>query len=338
MQSRILIIGGGSIGERHVRCFLATERTAVSLCEVNADVRERLAAEYPLAAVYDSLDAALAVSHDAAVVAVPAPLHVAMARRLVAAGCHVLIEKPLSTTLAGVGELKREAERRERIVGVAYVQRHNPGLERLREEVRSGRYGPPLEVVYVGGQDFARLRPAYREIYYRDRHRGGGAVQDALTHTINAVEWIVGPTRRLTADVAHLALAGVDVEDTAHVVARHDGVLASYALNQHQPPNESRLTVNCRDATWCWEPTSNRLAVMPRGEDEWQTLPYDCPDRDTGFIAQAAAFLDAIERRAAPRCTLDEAEQTLRTCLTILEAAAAGSWLDVPGIDRAEET
>jgi predicted dehydrogenase len=51
-------------------------------------------------------------------------------------------------------------------------------------------------------------------------------VQDALTHTINAAQWLVGNIDRVVADAAHLALEGVDVEDTVNVLARHGGVLA----------------------------------------------------------------------------------------------------------------
>src|SRR5439155_16743169 len=113
----------------------------------------------------------------------------------------------------------------------------------------SGRFGKPLELVAVSGQDFAFYRPAYQSTYYARRSTGGGAVQDALTHILNAGQWCAGDIDRVVADAAHLKIEDVDVEDTVHVMARHGDVMASYALNQHQAPNETTITVICERGT-----------------------------------------------------------------------------------------
>jgi len=328
-QTRVLVVGGGSIGERHVRCFLATGRAAVSLCDSSAEIRDRLAARYRIEQTFATLDAALEAQADVAVVATPAPLHVPMARRLIERGANVLIEKPLSTSREGIAELVGEARRRGRVVGAAYVLRHEPGIVAVRRAVRSGQFGPPLELVYQGGQDFPSFRPAYREIYYRRRATGGGAIQDALTHIINAAEWIVGPMTDVAADADRLALEGVEVEDTVHVIARHGGLPASYALNQHQPPNESYLQINCRAGSVRLESHAKRWKQMRRGEDRWQVVPYVIADRDTLFITQAGAFLDAASRRSDVACPIDEAAQTLRACLAMLTAADEHRWVSV---------
>lgn len=328
----VLVIGGGSIGERHVRCFLATGRAAVSLCEINDDVRSRLAESYPLQKTWAHLDEALAAPPEAAVVATPAPLHVPMARRLVAAGGHVLIEKPLSTSFEGIDLLESESHRHDRLVALAYVSRHNPGLAAVREFLRRNDFGPPVEVVHTTGQDFPSFRPAYREIYYRSRASGGGAIQDALTHAINAIEWLVGPTTAVAADADHQVLEGVDVEDTVHVVARNGDVMTSYALNQHQPPNETVLSVHCPGGTVRWMPQQNLWQTMARGQTDWQVHRYETQNRDTPFIAQADAFLDAVAGHAPLACPLAEGRQTLATCLAVITAAEEKRWVDVADV------
>jgi len=329
-----LVIGGGSIGERHLRCLLATGRARVALCDTSDAIRTRLAEGYALDAAYSSLEEALAAPTDAVVVATPAHLHVPMARRAVAAGCHVLIEKPLSTSETDLDELAAEAAERERHIGVAYVLRHHPGLAAVRQLLLDEAFGPPLELVYVGGQDFPHFRPAYREIYYRDRATGGGAIQDALTHYLNAGQWLVGPARCVAADAAHLALEGVSVEDTVHVVARHTRdagheVMASYSLNQHQPPNESTLSVICRDGAIRWESHAGRWLTMARGQTEWNVHDYPSMERDALFTAQANAFLDVVNGRGPMATPLAEARATLHTALAILAAADSRRWVDV---------
>ncbi len=244
-MKRILIVGGGSIGERHLRCFERTGRAEVSLCEIRPDLREQLAGRYALARTFASLEEALKHPWDAGVICTPAHLHIPMATQFAERSVAVLIEKPLSTKLEGIEEFIQLIEMKRLPVSVAYVLRQHPGLIAMKRAVDSKHYGRPVQVVMMGGQHFPFYRPAYRETYYTQHETGGGAIQDALTHSLNAAEWLVGPVTQLVADAEHCVLEGVEVEDTVHVLTRHGSVLGSFSLNQHQPPNESTLTVIC---------------------------------------------------------------------------------------------
>lgn len=327
-QPHILVIGVGSIGERHVRCFQATERCQVSIVEINPTLRQTIAERYRVLS-YSSLEEAPAAKPTAAVVAVPAHLHLPISQQLAAAGMHLLIEKPLSTSLRGVNELRELVAREQLVCGVAYVYCSHPILGAMREAISSGRFGQPLELVAVCGQHFPTYRPAYREIYYKDRATGGGAIQDALTHIVNAAQWLVGPITRLVADAEHQLLPGVDVEDTVHVLARHGRVQASYALNQHQAPNEVTITVVCERGTVRFEAHENRWRWLTTPGEAWQEQRFPPLERDTLFIQQAAYFLDAIEGIRPVTCSLDEGEATLRANLAALASCERGRWISL---------
>src|SRR5262245_46152791 len=114
MAHHVLVVGVGSIGERHLRCFRSTGRADVSLVAVNAELRRAVAERYGVRRAYADLDAALADRPAVAVIATPAHLHVEQAIRLAEAGAHVLIEKPLGTSLDGTDGL-RDAVRTRRV-------------------------------------------------------------------------------------------------------------------------------------------------------------------------------------------------------------------------------
>ncbi len=322
---KVLIVGVGSIGERHLRCFRATGRAEVSFVEINEGLRRAVAERYGVQGLGD-LDAALAERPDVAVIATPAPLHVPLALRIAEAGIHVLIEKPLGTTLDGIDRLRQVVRERGLTAAVAYVYRCHPLLSALRQAIVAGRFGKPVELVAVSGQHFPTYRPAYRSTYYTDHATGGGAIQDALTHVVNAGEWLLGPADRVVADAAHCLLDGVAVEDTVHLLARHGDALASYSLNQHQAPNEFTLTVVCEGGTARCEFHAHRWRWMVRPDDPWHDETIPPLERDTLFITQAGAFLDAIEGRAAFPCSLDEGLQTLRVNLAALASVEKGAW------------
>jgi predicted dehydrogenase len=325
----VLVVGVGSIGERHVRCFQATGRAIVWICDVNTALCQTIADRYGVKHAFDSYDAALAARPDAIVIATPAHLHVPLAFNAARNGAHLLVEKPLSTRLERIDELIEEVARLRITAAVAYVYRCHPALAGMRDALRSSKFGKPVQLIATCGQHFPTHRPAYREIYYADRHTGGGAVQDALTHIIDAGQWLVGPVDRLVADIGHQVLEGVSIEDTAHVLARHGQVMGCYVLNQHQAPDEMTITVVCAGGTVRFENHANRWRWMSEPDADWHDELEQPIARDAIFVRQANAFLDAVEGRSAPRCTLHEGLRALRVCLAILESAERKCWQSI---------
>jgi predicted dehydrogenase len=333
-RHQVLIIGVGSIGERHLRCFRATGRADVRIVEVNETLRRTVADRYGVDRADADLDSALAERPDLAVIATPAPSHVRLATRLAEAGIHVLIEKPLGVSPDGVDRLEEVVRARGVTAAVAYVYRCHPVVTAMRRAIGEGRFGKPVEFVAVAGQHFPTYRPAYRDTYYADRATGGGAIQDALTHVLNAGEWLLGPIDRLVADAAHRVLDGVAVEDTAHILARHGDVLASYNLNQHQAPNEVTMTVVCERGTARCELHEHRWRHLTEPGAPWHDEAIAPLERDALFQIQAHRFLDAVEGKAEVPCTLGEGIQTLRVNLAALASADHGTWETIPAGGR----
>ena len=324
---KLLVVGVGSIGERHLRCFQQTGRCELAFCEPHDKLREAISQQYGVSSVFASVQDALDQGkYDAAVIATPAPLHVPISNQLAQAGCHLLIEKPLGTSLDGIDALRNTIAKQSLCVAVGYVQRAHPALQAVKEAIDSRRFGQPLQVKVSLGHPFKHFRPAYRDIYFARHEEGGGAIQDGLTHFYNSIEWLVGPADRLVTDAAHQQLEGVTVEDTVHSLVRHGNVLASYAMNMYQPSNDSTCTVVCDSGTVQCDFRRLRWSWIQEPAGAWNHQSVEVADRDALYIIQANVFLDSIEGRTNPLCTLDEAVQTLRVNLASLRSVAEGSW------------
>ena len=319
----ILVIGTGSIGERHVRCMLATGRAAVGICEPNHDLRTQVRDRYSIAKAYDGLDTALQHRWNAAVISTPADSHVPLARRLAEAGIHLLIEKPLAVVPDGVHGLLDVIRRNNIVAAMAYVHRAHPMLTAFRETLHSGRFGEPLQFTVAAGHHFPTARPAYRTVYYASHQKGGGAVQDALSHLLDIGLWLVGPVTRLACDVAHQHLDGVTVEDTVHLICRHGNVMGSYTLNQYQGPTELTLTVVCSAGTMRYELHANRWLWATEPGGTWTIESCPPMERDDWFIRQESAFLDALEGVQPPLCTVADGMSTLRVTRAALRSSQA---------------
>jgi len=212
-EKNVLIVGVGSIGLRHLRCFQQTDRVRLSICEIDPVLRRRVAEEHHIDRYYADLDGALADRHDAAVIATPA--HFARALRHPAGGGR---PAPVDRKAA-----QHEHGRRRRLAG----NRPEPAIgrgSRLRGTRQSGSAGgersdrvepfrsPRASGCRVGGRVSPRTGRIPTNVLSRPRYRRR-AIQDALTHAFNTVQWLVGPMDRLVADAAHQVLDGVSVED-----------------------------------------------------------------------------------------------------------------------------
>jgi predicted dehydrogenase len=316
----LLIIGCGSIGERHLRCFLNTKRCSVSACDTNPTLISAMRERYDVP-VFSSLQEA-AEGVDAAVICTPAHLHLPMALDLLKAGKHLFIEKPLAIDDSLVDDVRSVMG--DRVVCVAYVYHAMPWMIAARQYILSGELGPIRHAVVTCGQHFPTFRPAYREIYYTRHEHGGGAIQDALTHVVNATEWTIGACTQLFCDASHQVLEGVNVEDTVNVVARHGDILVNYSLNQFQAPNETTFLFHSERGSVKVELHHQRWGIMKLGETQWQWHQTPPAERDAMFTAQAHAFLDALEGKPHGLSSFEEAVQTLKFNQGALESARTG--------------
>jgi predicted dehydrogenase len=132
------VIGTGHLGRHHVRLLAAMESVRC-LGAFDTD-RERLAAitsEHGVAAL-PSVEAAAAA--DAVVVATPTVSHRAITGTLIAAGCHVLVEKPIASTVDEAMELVTLAAAAGTVLAVGHVEYHNPAVQAALELADGVRY------------------------------------------------------------------------------------------------------------------------------------------------------------------------------------------------------
>ncbi|MSU47225.1 MAG: hypothetical protein EXS42_08935 [Lacunisphaera sp.] len=165
----------------------------------------------------------------------------------------------------------------------------------------------------------------YSKTYYRDRKTGGGAIQDALTHTANWFESILGPTDSVLCDCSHQALPDVTVEDTVSISARNGSAPVNYTLNQFQAPNESTYQFNTAQGSVKIELHNRRWGWFRLGDKDWTWSEVPPADRDMSFIEQANRFIDLIEGQPSRLCSLEAAAQTLRFNLAALASADSGA-------------
>ena len=157
----ILIIGVGSIGERHLRNFLRIDGVRCSFAEPSPTQREKIAADYEVVRTFDSWEEADLSEFDGVVICTPTDLHVPIMVRLVDAGIPLLSEKPLAMKLEGIADLKRRIREKSAVAGVAFCLRHHPLLAEIKERIVNGELGTVRVASQYSGQYWPRMRKGW---------------------------------------------------------------------------------------------------------------------------------------------------------------------------------
>lgn len=317
-----LIIGAGSIGQRHLRNFLRIDGVRCSIAEVDDANCEKVAAAHSVDTAYaDYRDADLA-AFDGVVICAPSHLHVPIALDVVSAGTHVLTEKPLSVSHDGIAELKQLRDSRDVLVSVAYVYRHDPLLREIRDRKMSGEFGPILMVNVYAGQYWPAMRKDYPPAYAQSRETGGGAMPDHLVHLFNYLEWLFGVPKAVSAKHWRLGLQDIATEDAAVVTLQFgDGVIAQLGVCLCQRDTNMRMQVIAESGTLQTELSSDAVNVYTAESGKWVRGRALRRERDDLFRDQAQHFIDCIRGETTPICTVEEAEQTMLSIDAALQSA-----------------
>ena len=253
----VALVGCGIIGVNHSRVIVRhPELTIVALVDSVAEASHRLAdliadelgAARP--AEFETLAEALAqASVDLVVICTPSGLHVQLAEEALAAGTHVVIEKPLDVTLPRarrIAALAAEAESRGSVVSVISQHRFDPASVAVARAAHDGAFGR----ITSGVASVAWWRS--QEYYDSGQWRGtwaldgGGAVMNQGVHTVDLLVWFLGRPVEIFAHTALLAHERVEVEDVAVATVRFEsGALAVlHATTAASPGLSVRLQVH----------------------------------------------------------------------------------------------
>jgi len=240
------VVGTGFIGVVHVE---ALRRLGVNVVGVVGSSPERASAkagEYPLPRVYESFDQALAdPAVDVVHVATPNRLHYPHVKESLAAGKHVICEKPLAMTAVQSAELLELAERSGLVHCTNFNLRYYPQVQEARYRVTRGAVGEVWNVHGAYLQDWLLLPTDWNWRLEPEQGGAARAVGDIGSHWLDMAQFVAGkrvaavfadlattiPTRQRPASgVETFATAGSDTEpvdihteDLAHLLLRFEG-------------------------------------------------------------------------------------------------------------------
>ena len=228
----IAVVGAGHWGPNLIRNFDNHERSRVLwVVDRDPDRRKQVGSRFPDVQVADSADGALGDTRvDAVVIATPTSTHHALTRAALGHGKHVLVEKPIATTVAHGEELCALAEQRGLVLMVGHVFLYNPGVRRVKECIDAGDLGPVHYVAMVR----TNLGPVRVDV---------NAAWDLAAHDLSIVNYWLG-AEPLTVAATGGAWINEGIEDAVFATLRYPkDVLVNLHVSWLNPRKARDITV-----------------------------------------------------------------------------------------------
>lgn len=318
---RILVVGYGSIGQRHLRLV----RESLPDADIRV-LRHQLTDDIPELAngSFSSHESARAFKPELAVIANAAPFHLPIARALIAEGCHVLIEKPLAADSDGVASCLELARTLGVVCQVGYNLRFLSSLRQFRKLVHAGLIGRVFSIRCEIGQYLPSWRPGtdYRQGVSARADLGGGVMLE-LSHELDYLRWIFGEVRWVSAWTGRLGGLDLDVEDTAHLTlgfsagAGDDIAVGMLSMDFVRRDTTRQCLAIGTTGSLRWNALNGLVDHHGPESAAWQEVYCHRPGRDDSYLAQWQHFLACVESGEPPCVTGEDGLAVLR----IIEAA-----------------
>jgi len=312
---RAAVVGVGYLGTYHAEKYAAhPDADLVAIVDADPDRAATLAARLGVEAVRDVRE--LVGRVDCASVAVPTPGHHGVARELLEAGIDVLVEKPLTTTVAEGQDLLECAARGRRVLQVGHLERFNPAIQAIAGRITTPRF--------IESQ---RLAP------FGERGTDVDVILDLMIHDLDLLlATVKSPVRAIDAVGIPVLTTSVDIANARLRFA--NGCVANVTASRVSVKRERKLRIFQPDAYFSIDFDERHVRIVNREPvpDGPPALRFDeiVVDPGDALASEIDAFLGAVRRRETPPVTgwdglraLEIAEVIRESVETEVRAASA---------------
>lgn len=307
---RIAVIGVGYLGRFHAQKYAQLPGVElVAVVDADAAAAQRVAAELQTRAVTDFREIVDRV--DAVSIAVPTPLHHAIGCAFLQRGVHVLIEKPIATTVAEATDLVELARQRGCVLQVGHLERFNPAIVAATRQLQKPRF-----------VESHRLAP------FKQRGTDVSVVLDLLIHDIDLVQELVGePIESIDAVGATVFSGEIDIVNAR--IRFRSGCVANTTASRISLKQERKIRIFQDDAYLSIDMQQKILTVIRKKDAAPVESPAQVSIEEESFeqgdalLAEIESFVRAVRERSVPVVTGEDGLRALETALKITELVNA---------------
>jgi predicted dehydrogenase len=321
---KILIVGLGSIGRRHLNNILSIypEAEIILLRHSKKPESETISG---VGQVVYSLSDAIKADPDVAFITNPSPFHIPVAIELAKKGIHLFIEKPLSQDLNGVYEFSEICKKNNNIVMVGFNYRFKKSLMALKDALHSDLIGKILSYRGEVGQYLPdwRMNSDYRQTVSARKELGGGALLE-LSHEFDYSRWLMGEVDSVCAIAGKYSDMEIDVEDIAEIILQFkSGAIGNIHLDMVNRVKTRTCTIIGSDGTLIWNAADNSLKIISNDFPQGSYLVSpNIVERNQMQLDEIIHFFSCIRDGKNPSVSIDDGIAALEIIAAVRKSSS----------------
>lgn len=344
---KIAVVGPGLIGKQHIRLIGENPDTVLSCIVAPDHLVNHHIAKASGVPLYHSIEDCL--SHlplDGVVISSPNQFHAEQAQRCIESGIPVLVEKPVTATVAEGAHLVNLVQKYRAKVLVGHHRAHSPLMDEARSTVKEGRLGRLVSV--IGSAQFYKPASYFNDGPWRTQP-GGGPILINLIHEIGSLRSLMGEITAVQA-IASSKIRNYVVEDTVAINFVFDsGALGTFLLSDTAATAKSWEQTSRENSSYPSYPDedcytiagtrgslaipSMRLKCYPNGTDPSWWTPFTeevlTVTRKNPLECQLAHFVDVIRGKGNPLVSVEDGFRNLLITEAIRTSAMTRTLVEV---------
>ena len=302
MFDRILFIGLGGAGQRHLRLFKENcleetqfiayrSKSKTPTLNVDFTVNENKTLEelYGIK-IYENLEDTIDPQPDLVVISTPSAMHIEYAQFFAEKGINIFVEKPLSHSLQGFKKLYDTVINNNIFLQVGFQRRYHPHLSEINQIIKSRLIGDITNAIFTVASYVPFWHPYedYKKLYACRKDLGGGVLLTEI-HEFDLCIWYFGKPKSVTCVGGTYSKVGLDVEDTVHVTLDYVTFSVQINLTFWQKHAERSLFIAGEGGSLSWNQEGNVLKIenynnqnieIRKDIDISNDLMFDCQIQD----------------------------------------------------------
>ena len=292
---KILVLGCGSIGQRHIANLVKIiPRNFIYLYDPDKNQLDFISKKFKI----NSINELIYDGYDCLFICTPPSTHIALAIDALKHGCHVFIEKPLSSNSIGISSLQKLAKKKNLLVFVGYTFRFNRGLNKIKKILLKKQLGKPLSVSAYFGQYLPDWRPNqnYKKNYSAVKSLGGGIIHDS-SHEIDYLIWLFGNPKEIQSNYVKTDTLKTDVEGIAEIILKFkNNVLGTIHLDFIRREYRRSVEILYENGILSWSLKENKIKVFNSKNNKWIIYPIKENVNDM-YFQEIKHVLDCIKQK-----------------------------------------
>lgn len=328
---KILVIGCGSIGQRHIGNLVSIKAGRIYAFDIDKQKLKETRKISQSVVTSQKLDKLWKEDIDATFITVPTALHVPYALEAAKRGCHLFIEKPLSHNMQGLNKLLKIVTSKKLITFVGYNYRFNTCVIKIKELLKNKTIGKLIAGRIHFGSYLPERHPweDYRSGYGAKKLLGGGVILDALSHHLNSLIFVLGRPKKVFGYVSKRSNLDIDVEDTAEVLVKFsDNVVINLHTNFVQRPYKCIYELIGDSGTILCDLTKNILKYYDVSDKKWVTF-YGERDPNKVYVKEIKHFIKCIKEKIPSLIDIRIAKKELEVLMKIKQSSYMQKWIKV---------